>query len=227
MAQRTAASGYRFVLASAFACLACGGCGRPEYSGFLAPYTGYKKVSELSPDLEYVRPGVNWAAYRKVRIAQVTVIVEATGGMRAVDPDELKRLTDYFEARLSESFGRPYRITSEPGPDVLDVRAAITRLRPTSRTAEAATFVLPGSFLIEAGYKAATNSNLALGEAGIEAEMKDSRTGQRQYGFVGIHLGSTTDLRVVSRWGIAEKSLEKWAGFLARRLEDLQGTGPR
>jgi hypothetical protein len=207
--------------------LMAGGCARPEYSGFLAPYTGYQKVSKLSPDMEYVRPGVDWPTYRKVRIAQVTVIVEPRGGLRAVDPDELKRLTDHFEAKLVESFRRRCEVTSQAGPNVLDVKAVITRLRPTSRAADAAGFVIPGSFIFEAGYKAATNSNLALGEAGVEVEFADSRTGQRQYGFVGVHLGSSIEVQQVTRWGIAEKSLEKWAAFLVTRLQALQGSSSK
>jgi len=211
---------FAFVLASAMGFIA-GGCARPEYSGFLAPYTDYKKVSEISPDLEYVRPAVHWDAYRKVRIAQVTVIVEPHGGLRAVDPDELKRLTDHFEAKLADAFKHRYPLTSEAGANVLDVRAVITRLRPTSRTTNTASWVIPGSFVIEAGYKAATNSNLALGEAGVEVEFRDSVTRQRQYGFVGLHLGSSIEVQQMTRWGIAEKSLDKWAGFLANRLETL------
>ncbi len=203
--------------------LLAGGCARPEYSGFLSPYAGFQKVHAYSPDLEYVRPGVNWSSYRKVRVAQVVVVVESRGGLRAVDPDELKRLTDYFEAKLSDSFKRRYELTAQPGPDVLDVRAAITRLRPTSRTMDAASWIVPGSFLVTEGYKVATNSNLALGEAGVEVEFVDSRTRQRQYGFIGIHLGSGIEAQQVTRWGIAEKALEKWAGYLGDKLQSLQG----
>jgi len=201
------------------------GCGHPEYSGFLEPYDGFQKIGKLNPNLEYVRPGVDWEGYQKVRIAQVLTNVEPKEGYRAVNPDELKRLTDAFETELKEAFAENYAITTEPGPGVLDVRAAITRLRPTNRAANVASWVLPGSLAITTGFQAATNSNLALGEAGTEVAFVDSETGGRLYGFVGLHLGSGIELQQVTRWGIAENALKKWASYLAERLLTLRSSG--
>ena len=202
--------------------LACGGCGRPELSGFLEPYTGFHEISRINPNLEYVQPGVNWGAYRKVRIAKVLAYVHPMAGYWPVYPDDLKMLIGQFEYELVEAFGRVFEVTTKPGPDVLDVRAAVTRLRPTSLAGNTAVWIVPGSMAVTAGYQAITNSSLALGEAGIELELTDSLTGVRRYGFVALHLGSSLELEQLARWGIAEKALKGWAELLEERLRFLR-----
>jgi len=202
--------------------LLAGGCGRPELSGFLAPYTNFHEISNINPNLEYVQPGVNWGGYRKVRIAKVLAYVQPSAGYRAVDPDDLKRLVSEFQADLVDALGRMFEVTLEPGPDVLDVRAAVTRLRPTSMAGNAAAWIVPGSMAVTAGYQALTNSSLALGEAGVELELADSVTGVRRYGFVALHLGSSLELEQLARWGIAEKALKDWADLLEERLKFLR-----
>jgi hypothetical protein len=205
------------------AALVLGGCGRPEFSGFLEPYVQFHEVSKVNNNLEYVRPGVRWAAYNKVRIAEVLAVVLPAKGYRAVNPDEIKRLTDYFEARLVESLGRRFEMTIDPGADVLDVKAAVTRLRPTDWAANAVSWVAPGGFAVATGYTALTNSNLVLGEAAVEVELVDSVTGLRQYGLVALHLGSSLELEQLTRWGIAERALKRWAEFLADRIAEMEG----
>ncbi|MBE3071061.1 MAG: DUF3313 domain-containing protein [Planctomycetes bacterium] len=218
---RTAARGAVLALVLAAAALAAGGCGRAEFSGFLTPYTGFQSMSRFDPNLEYVQPGVRWGAYTKVRIAQVLTYVQPRGGYRPVDPDELKWLADYFEAQLMQALGCRFELTADAGPGVLDVRAAITRLRPTNRAANAAAWLTPGSLAVTAGYTAVTNSNLVLGEAGVEVELADSLTRVRRYAFVGMHLGSGLELEQVTRWGIAMKALRDWADLVAARVEAL------
>jgi hypothetical protein len=208
-------------------CILCaasaGGCAVPEYSGFLTPYEGYYRVSWLNQDQEYVRPGVNWRAYRRVRIAPVVMYVRpGSEAARAPNLNELRQASSLLESRLMSAFGGHYRLTTQPGPDVLEVRAAITRLRPTDQAVNAAVWVAPYSFLFTSGYTMATNSNLALGEAGIEVEFADSMVGTRQYGFVGLHMGSSLELEQTSRWGIPEKALGQWAESLSDRLQELQ-----
>ena len=65
---RLRAAGYVCLLvATAFV---VGGCGRPEYSGFLEPYDKFQQISKINPNQEYVREEADWSAYRKVRISQ-------------------------------------------------------------------------------------------------------------------------------------------------------------
>jgi hypothetical protein len=211
-----------FLILALASVLACGGCGRPELSGFMEPYTGFHEISKINPNLEYVQPGVNWGAYRKVRIAKVLAYVHPSGGYRPVYPDDLKMLVGQFEYELVEAFGRVFEVTTKPGPDVLDLRAAVTRLCPTDLAANAAVWIVPGSVAVTAGYQMFMNSNLALGEAGIEVELVDSLTGVRRYGFVALHLGSSIELEQIARWGIAEKALKGWAELLEERLRFLK-----
>jgi len=148
--------------------------------------------------------------------------VNSDGTSSSVDPDDIKYMSDYLEKSLVDAFGKKWTLTHQAGPDVLDVRAALTRVRPTNRAADAATWIIPGSFLVTGGYQAATGKSLALGDAGIEVAINDSMTGKRLLGFVGLHIGESFEVEQATKWGIAEKALKKWSDYLADKLAKLQ-----
>jgi len=75
-------------------------------------------------------------------------------GMVTQDPSLLHRSVrdnilygrpEASEAEMIEAFKAKYEVTDQSGPDVLNVRAAITRLKPTSQAANAAGWVVPGT----------------------------------------------------------------------------------
>ncbi len=207
-------------------CLIAGGCARVEYSGFLQSYEGLHKIDMFKPDEECVQPGAAWGRYRKVRVLPVEARLTEGGDYRPVQPQEVQSMTEWFRSRLSETLGRQLRLTGSPGPDVLDVRAAITRLRPSIRTVNAASWFVPFSFLYTSGYTAARNTTVYQGEAGTEVEFRDSRTQARLYAFVGMRFGSVLDVEQITRWETSRKELDEWVQYLADRLWALRCGGP-
>ncbi len=202
------------------------GCAHPVESGFLAPYDGFERCSAFSANLEYVDPRADWKAYRGVRILPVTVIFASESDR--ISPGDSSALASYFQQRLAEEFGKDYRLATQPGPGVLEVRAAITNLRPTNVAQNAA--VQTGQFFLPVawdlgieGYKHLTGDRLGMGEAQVEAEFRDSLTGRRQYGYVARKIGSSLDLPgQLSAWGVVATALSKWARVLHGELKYRQ-----
>jgi hypothetical protein len=202
-----------------------GGCARVEYSGFLGDYDGLKKIGALKPDEEAVTPRVPWAKYRKVLILPVETHLTATSDYRVVTPAEVQAMRQWFQDRLTRTLGRQLTVTDSYGPDVLIVRAAVTRLKPSIRTANAASYFVPFAFLYTSSYAAARNTTVYQGEAGVEIELLDSQTRRRAYAMVGMRFGTILDVEQVTRWGVPMKQLDGWIELLATRLWTLRQGG--
>jgi hypothetical protein len=203
------------------------GCSPPVESGFLAPYNGFHRSSALSTNLQYVDPDAGWKRYSKVRIFTVSLYY-APGAQVRVGPKDAAALTSFFEQKLLDAFGKDYRVVSNPGPDVLDVRVALTNLRPTdvvkNAAARAAGVLLPMAYdLGLEGYKHLTGDQLGMGEAQVEAEFRDSVSQRRLYGLVARNVGSSLDIPgQTSAWGVVETAMSKWARALYRQLRYRQ-----
>jgi hypothetical protein len=210
------------ILAAGLVCLVAGGCARVEYSGFLRNYEGLHKIGMMSPDEECVYSGAAWGRYRKVRVLRIEARVSDAGDYRVVQPQEVQSMTEWFRSRLSEALGRQLRLTNSSGPDVLEVHAAITRLRPSVPAVNAASWFVPFCFLYTSSYTAVRNTTVYQGEAGVEIELRDSRTQARLYEFVGMRFGSILDVEQITRWGTSQKELNDWAQSLADRLWALR-----
>ena len=209
-------------LAAGMVCLVAGGCAKVEYSGFLQSYEGLHKIGMMSPDEECVYSGAAWGRYRKVRVLPVESRVSDAGDYRTVQPQEVQSTTEWFRSRLSEALGRQLRLTNYSGPDVLEVHAAITRLRPSVPAVNAASWFVPFCFLYTASYTAVKNTTVYQGEAGIEIQLQDSRTHAIVYQFVGMRFGSVLDVEQVTRWGTSRKELDEWVQYLADRIWALR-----
>ncbi len=197
---------------------------RVEYSGFLDHYDQFTQIGPLYPDVECVPAGVKWTKYHKIRILPVEACLIARKDYRTVSDSEVQWFQNYLQLRLSRTLGKQLTLTDQAGPDVMDVRAAITRLKPTIRTVNAASWFIPWSFLYTSSYTAATNSTVAMGEAGMEIEFRDSVTQARLYAMVGMRFGSSLDIEQITRWGIAVKEFDTWVEFLADRIWALRRT---
>jgi hypothetical protein len=209
-----------------FVALFAAGCAHPVESGFLAPYDGFHRSSVLSTSLEYAYPQADWGPYRKVRI--LPVVLYYAPGSHEVGPKDTADLTAFFQRKLAEAFGKDYAIVQQAGPGVLDIRVALTNLRPTdvleNAGAQTAGILLPVAYNLGLeGYKHLTGDQLGMGEAQVEAEFLDSQTRQRLYGYVSRKIGSSLDIPgQASTWGVVETAMSRWSHILYRELKHRQ-----
>src|SRR4029453_17222357 len=127
--------------------VALAGCGssRPvrnvQPQGFLGDYSRLTPGAEGQAALRYINPDVNWASYRKVIIAPVTVW-ESPANANIHDAD-LKTAADYLYAQLRDQLGKDFQLVDQPGPDTLRVEAALTGAKAANQTMVVVSSVVP------------------------------------------------------------------------------------
>jgi hypothetical protein len=109
---------------------------RQQPSGFLGDYAGFQPDPDQRDVLYYEKPGVDWKRFKRLQIDPILVYYKPDAKNRQIDPNTLKKMTDYFMNAVVKAVEDKYPVVSEPGPDVLRIRAAITELN-TSNVMEA------------------------------------------------------------------------------------------
>lgn len=178
------------------------GCSAPkqthELSGFLGDTSQMRVRHDLGGLLYYEKENARILEYEKVLLEPPVVLFSPGADPSAVSAKDREGLAAYFGERMRAAIEDGYPIVTQPGPDVLRVRAAITGVSPV-RTP---------------GYAAEhdTGPSLDVGSAAIEAEVVDSMTGERLAAFAdnqGIRrFGS---LGFASKWSDAKAAFDDWA----------------
>lgn len=187
------------------------GCsGRPNvgHSGFLRDYSKLKLEEDGAK--RYLNPSKNLRQYNKFIIDPVVVHFAPDAKGTAIDPAELKELTDYFHTELGVSLSKRYQVVNAPAPGVLRLRIAITDIEKTTPVAN----IHPAMKL----------SGIGLGGAAMEAEAVDSLSGERVGAVVdsqsGGRLGVTAGLK---KYGHAEQVMDGWIERFVERLDKAHG----
>jgi len=111
-----------------------------EVSGFLGDY------STLTPDpkngdlLLYEKDRSVLRKCNKFIFDPVTICLLPEAQNRGIDADDLERLATYFREAVTDELKKSgrYQIVTDPGPDVIDLRVAITNVEPTGGKKNAA-----------------------------------------------------------------------------------------
>jgi hypothetical protein len=206
--------------------------------GFLSDYSKISKTKDDTGSYEYLDTTVDFSKYNKLLVDRIKIFFKDDSDYKGIDPDELKTLTDYFYEAIEKEVGDTYPMVTEPGPDVLRLRVAITDLVPNKPEASVATLVIPFSFLADAGSgvaKGETGSTVFTGHATIELEGLDSvssqqlvahietETGKKYNWTHGVTKGVTGYMNAYSKWNYTRQAMDDWAHLLRVRLDAAHG----
>ena len=206
--------------------------------GFLSDYSKLSPVEGDQGAYRYVDNAVDFSKYSKLLIDRIKIWYKEDMDYKGIDPDDLKALTDYFHQALVEEVGDDYAVVSEPGPDVLRVRIAVTDLVPNKPEASVVSLVVPFAWVADAGSgvaKGETGSTAFTGEAIIEMEALDSVSSQQVGAYIdkevgkkyqwtkGVGEGVSSYMDAYSEWDYTKKSMDIWAERLKTTLDELEG----
>ena len=206
--------------------------------GFLSDYSKLAPVEGDKDAYRYVDNAVDFAKYSKLLIDRIRVWYKDDTDYKGIDPDDLKALTDYFHQALVKAVGDDYAVVSEPGPDVLRVRIAVTDLVPNKPEASVVSLVVPFAWVADAGTgvaKGETGSTAFTGQATIEMEALDSVSSQQVGAYIdkevgkkyqwtkGVSEGVSSYMGAYSKWDYTKKSMDIWAQRLKTTLDELAG----
>jgi len=206
--------------------------------GFLSDYSKLAPVEGDESAYRYVDSTVDFSKYSKLLIDRIKVWYKEDSDYKGIDPDDLKALTDYFHQAIVKAVGDDYAVVSEPGPDILRVRIAVTDLVPNKPEASVVSLVVPFAWVADAGSgvaKGETGSTAFTGEATIEMEALDSVSSQQLGAYIdkevgkkynwthGVAEGVSSYAKAYSKWDYTKKAMDVWAKRLKTTLDELAG----
>ena len=195
--------------------------GTGDASGFLGDYSDLRKGSKDEPQLIFIRPDVDWARYEMIHIESVTLWRnEKTDD---VPEEEQQILTDFLFHALHEQLTQDYEIVDEPGPNVLQLRAAITEAKGSKAVMNTITSVIPQLRLLTTIVGMSAGTSVLVGKAGLEGEITDSMTGERLMAALDQRQGTKAVRGGVKTWSDVKLASEFWAERLRKRLATLSG----
>ncbi|MEI7900489.1 MAG: DUF3313 domain-containing protein [bacterium] len=195
-------------------------------SGFLGDYSQLKDYGGDTAMLSYIDPKANFRAYTKIMLDPVRAYASSKdSSMAKLSKEKQQTLLNYFDAALRESLKKDYALVSQPGPDVMRVRVAITEAKGSMVVLDTLSSVLPPGIALNAIKAGLTGKSLAVGEIGAEAEGLDSVSGTRLFAAVDARVGRkyTFKFDKFSRWHTAEDACDFWAKQLHERLLEKSG----
>jgi hypothetical protein len=196
---------------------------RPAYSGFLGDYSKLKPASDREGVILYVDRSVKYREYTKVMFHPVEVYVSPGAEYKGVQPDVLKRMTDEFIASFKRALSPGYQVVSTPGPDVLQVRCAITGLQPVKPPMNP-TDILPIKAVFNMG-RAAAGKSPQVAELSAEMEVLDSAN-KRVAAVVANRKGDKSLQQGEQiTWQHLQSISEYWAKNFRQRLDELRAAG--
>ncbi|WP_310599399.1 DUF3313 domain-containing protein [Desulfobulbus sp.] len=214
------------VLMTGLLILACGtliGCAssKAKPSGFLGTYPQFQPGPSDGIDQVYTKPGMELGKYNKVMIDEVQFFLKKNGADQGLQASDMKALSDSFHRSIFEALGNAYPLVTEPGPDVLRIRMAITDIETSSPVMNGITTVIPVGLAISVAKKATTGGYTGVGGASMEVELLDSLTNERLA--AGIDTFDGSKMSGFSKLGSAEEAFEFWAKRLRVTLDKTHG----
>lgn len=201
--------------------LALAGCAaKPEPSGFLTSYQGFKPGPDGAVDKYWVPQTVKSSegfnaslrGYNKVILDPIWMSFRKSDAYDGVDPSELKKLADTFHGEMALALADRYTVVSAPGPGVLRLSMALTGVESPNRLLAATSTFMPIGLGISAASRVMTGEHTNVGSASMEALASDSVTGKAVFAAVDRHPGEIglkkfldplTDAKAAFKWWAA------------------------
>ena len=207
----------------------------PKYSGFLSDYSKLEPDPDGSKAMHYLNPQADMKKYNKFLLERIIVWIKDDAEYKGIDPDAMKAMTDYFHEAIVRELGSDYTLVTEPGPDVLRVRIAVTDLVPTKPAMSLIVLAVPFASAADLASGAATKGGAGsppyLGRAAVEVEGIDSETLQTVFSYVEERRGKKYDvedpaggyLKGFTEWGHVKKAFDYWAKKFRTRMDEING----
>lgn len=206
----------------------------PKYSGFLSDYSKLQPDPDGSKAMRYRNPQADLKNYNKVMIDKIVISLKNDAEYKAIDPNEMKTLTDYFREAIVRELGSDYPVVNQAGPDVLRVRIAITDLVPTKTAITVLVLITPYATVADlassAESKGGAGSPPYLGHSAVEVEGMDSLTLQPVFSYVEQRYGKKYDpnnptayFDAYSSWGYVKNNFDYWAKKFRTRMDEAHG----
>ncbi len=172
----------------------------------------------------WVKPGVDFSRYHKVILEHVVFFFADDSKYKGIDASELNQLAEKFHLAMVNALKGSYPIVTEPGPDVMHIRIAITDLKqssPAMGVLSTVTMVSPVGLGVNLVKKGATGSWSGSGATSAEFLALDSMTGQVIVAARDERAAGFTER--YTKWGSAEEAFKFWAERTKMLMDEAHG----
>lgn len=180
-----------------------------KVEGFLGDlYKDLTPGPEGGAKMRWIKPATDFSKYNKVMIDSVVFFLAEDSKANGLDPQELADLASGFNLQLVNALKDKYPVVSDPGPDVLRLRFAITDMKPSKPGISGISSVVPIGLGVSLFKKGATGGWTGSGATTGEMMALDSVTGDV--------IAAGQDERTAafgdrfSKWGSAEEAFKFW-----------------
>ena len=211
--------------------LACAGTrqtrGEPEHSGFLSDYSKLAPGGDDRAKLLYIKPALNLAGYRAVRIEPVKLYPAKEGSdLAELSHEDQQMLADRLYTSVVDALRKDWPIASQPGPSVLVVRGALTEADPSNVALDIVATWIPQLRLVSTVVGLSADTALTVGKARGEVEVLDGGTDEQLLAGVDERVGTRGVSGVTDKWSDVQMAFDDWAEGLRLRLAEHRGAGP-
>lgn len=191
-------------------------------SGFLTNYSQLKEGQGDEALLVYVNPKTDFSSYTKILLDPVRVYATKDSALAKLPREDLQRLVNYLDATLREHLKADYTFVEAPGPDVMQLRVAITEAKGAKVVLDTISTLMPIGLALSEVKNIATGSHSAVGAVGAECEALDSLGKRRLFAAVDKRVGRkvTGKLDKFEEWRTANDAFDYWAERLQIRLKE-------
>lgn len=176
-------------------------------------------TEETDPKLMWMKPGVDYKKYDKIMVDYVIFAFAEDSEYKGIDANELKKLADSASEVFVRTIGKDFPVVSEPAPDVLRIRVAITDLKQSSPGLSAVTSIVPVGLAVSLVKKGSSDSWTGSGATTAEMLVVDSMTNEVLAAGQDTLQAEFEDR--FSKWGSAEEAFTFWAERFTKRLNTL------
>jgi len=198
--------------------------GDPPFSGFLGSPSEYQKLMpgpEGGAKLRWIKPGVDFKKYDKFMVDSVIFYLSKESENQGIDPEVMKEMSDSFNKELVAAFKDKYPIVSEPGPDVMRIRIAITNVKQSRPGISAITSVVPVGIVVSTVKRGATGGWAGSGETAAEFMALDSTTNDVLV--MGVDQQQAAFASRFSKYGSASDAFKFWSERIVKFIDEDKG----
>ncbi|NOQ94120.1 MAG: DUF3313 family protein [Methylophaga sp.] len=191
----------------------------PE-SAFIEGKVDLTPVPDKSGAYRYIKPELDLKKYSNILIEPVEIWLHPDSKYKGIQPDTLKAMADSFAQILVDELEPDYTVVNTVGDDTLVVRLAIMGLK-TKKKKRGLLGYLPVA-LVAGAINTNALKRVSLVDAGIEAEVLDSTTGERLAVLVdtGIRVPESKSKKGKLAWKDIEMSLRFYAKRFKAQLDE-------
>ena len=196
-----------------------------NFSGFLGNYSGLRPSPDGSGAWSYRNPAADFKPYDKIMLDPLVIWPSQHSSYGGVDALTAWKLGLAFQDRISSALAGGYSIVTEPGPGVLRLRAALTKvmLQRPGLASPGPLLPMAGDVLLQASAKI-SGMNTIEGEAAIEAELLDAMSQERLAAYVEDRVNDRVILtKDKDSLGPVLEIFDYWARKLRQRLDEQRG----